>query len=170
MDGLQKTVYDKEAEIDKLKAELDEVKRQRNAFVPAVEQNLELRNEREALHKLVDFMSAGNRERCIEMQALKGSLASAQRELTDMKSTESSAPEVVSLQRELAEMTRDRDKMKRKVEYTLEERDRASAANSHCRRQLEEAHNKTKREFFTKHQMNPLGGEKLPKDFYKEKK
>ena len=36
IEDMQKTVYAKEDEIDKLKAELDEVKKQRNAFVPAV--------------------------------------------------------------------------------------------------------------------------------------
>ena len=37
--------------------------------------------------------------------------------------------------------------MKRKVEYITAERDKASDAHIFCRRQLEEAHNKTKENF-----------------------
>ena len=147
---INKTLYYKDEEIENLKAELDEVKKQRNTFVSAVELNLDLRKERDALNKLVDFMSAGNREHINEMKALKGSLASAQRELSEMKSIDG-ATEVGYLQRELAETRNELNFQKRKVVSAVAERDKALNHQHEMRLQIDDAQNKRKREFFYKH-------------------
>jgi hypothetical protein len=164
MEALQNTVYDKEEEIDKLKAELDEVTFQRTAeveidelkaelaevtfqrtkFFPCVAKMRELQGEKDALMMMNERLRAFYEK---EIEGLKGSLASAQRELSEMKSIDG-ATEVGSLKRELAEMSNELKSQKRKVVYAVAERDKALNSAHEMRLQIDDAQKRRKREFF----------------------
>ena len=199
LEEIKNTVYDKVEEIDKLREELDVVRRERDDLVPALDENAELKKEVETFKKKWEQCTRNEySERCYEMHALKGfhenrvlkgSLASAKTELSVMKTIESatevemkalkgslasaqselseiktlvSATEDGSLQRDLAEMRKEVNKLKRQYDNAIADRDRAMNADYESRRLLDEAHNKTKRQFFTKFQSKPAGSEALP--------